>query len=86
MKKMFLFVPGCIFILLKARHAILTYHPHHHLFCCHLPVVRLHDEPEPVARDGPDAKGRHEDGKVLSRLHELAQKLCKNGIQNLIFL
>ena len=33
----------------------------------------LHDEPEPVAGDGPDAEGGHDDRKVLSGLHELAK-------------
>ena len=39
----------------------------------HLRLVGLHDEPEAVARDGPDAEGGHDDGKVLAGLHELAQ-------------
>ena len=41
----------------------------------HLSVLVLHDEPEPVAGDGHDAEGRHEDGEVLTGLHELAQVL-----------
>ncbi len=35
--------------------------------------MRLHDEPEPVAGDGPDAEGGHDDGEVLSCLHQPAQ-------------
>ena len=42
----------------------------------HLLPRRLHDEPEPVAGDGADAEGRHEDGEVLRCLQELAQQLC----------
>jgi len=38
--------------------------------------VRLHDEPEPVAGDSPDAEGGHDDGKVLSGLHQPAQDVC----------
>ena len=33
----------------------------------------LHDEPEPVAGDGPDAEGGHDDGKILTGLHQTAE-------------
>ncbi len=39
----------------------------------HLLLVRLHDEPEPVAGDGADAEGGHDDRKVLSGLHQLTE-------------
>ena len=35
--------------------------------------MRLHDEPEPVASDGPDAEGGHDHRKVLAGLHKLAK-------------
>ena len=41
----------------------------------HLPPLGLNDEPEPVAGDGADAEGGHEDWKVLTRFHELADEL-----------
>jgi hypothetical protein len=36
------------------------------LFCRHLRLIRLHDEPEPVAGDGADAKRGHDDRKILT--------------------
>ena len=39
----------------------------------HLRLVGLHDEPEAVARDGPDAEGGHDDGKILTGLHQTAE-------------
>jgi len=53
-----------------------------HLVGSHLGVVRLHDEPEPVAGDSPDAEGGHDDRKVLTGLHQLTQDAC-SGKQNL---
>ena len=47
-----------------------------HLVGRHLRVVRLHDEPEPVASDGPDAEGGHDDRKVLTSFHQLTQDAC----------
>ena len=47
----------------------------------HLAVLVLDDEPEPVAGDGHDAEGRHEDREVLPRLHELAQVL-REGLRS----
>ena len=38
----------------------------------HLCGVGLHDEPEPVAGDGPDAEGGHDDRKILASLHQSA--------------
>ena len=43
------------------------------LFCGHLRLVRLHDEPEAIAGDGPDAEGGHDDGKILTGLHQTAE-------------
>ena len=44
-------------------------------------MLVLDDEPEPVAGDGHDAEGRHEDREVLPRLHELAQVL-REGLRS----
>jgi len=37
--------------------------------------VGLHDEPEPVASNGPDAEGGHDHREVLSGLHKLAKDI-----------
>lgn len=43
---------------------------HANLFSCHLGFLRLRDESEPVARDGPDAERWHDDREVLTRFHQ----------------
>jgi hypothetical protein len=44
-----------------------------HLVCGHLCFVGLHDEPEPVAGDSPDAEGGHDHREVLTSLYQLTQ-------------
>ncbi len=60
-------------VYLGSRHWCALYVNLLHLVGRHLLPVRLHDEPEPVAGDGADAEGRHEDGELLTGLDELAQ-------------
>ena len=47
---------------------------HTYLAGSHLFLLALDNEPEPIAGDGADQEGRHEDGEVLAGFQKLADE------------